>query len=395
MSWLKRKATQALTAEKAAHFAWLEITGPEKDALVGSGMPTRVPVVPYDRDKKVFQRARSILQNLIDDQEWEAVTVEHDEDLTLFPHIVDALNTATGEAIQYCIARHVKLGRWAVGTGYNIKGRENAAKVALAVSIAQEAGKMEKTALDEGDFATFCVQAGLLTQDQLPEGSKGTGAVQWPLYTISLKPPSAGEAASVLTESKNLPATAPAVYYHKDWHDCFAAAHLMLIDLVGDDAQKVEYTHDFKDNIFDATVFPEVRQAIADARGHDECICVATLQECNVWGVGLAAGQRNREMAAKIALALALSDDPAVFDQCINNYRDFAVLCVAAELLPSDRLPAKQKQAEWGEDDGWGSSKKKKWGGEADWGGQKWSGGGGSAWGGGGWSGGGGKGKGW
>jgi len=312
-------------------------------SLVGEGFPARVPVVPYDKQKKVFQVGHTMLQDLIDADIGEEVTFEHDEELDKFPEVVEALNAATGEAVCFCIAKCAKLSKWAVGTAYGWKSRETAAKLALAIAIAHDGGQIETLSQSEGDFGAFCMQAGLIQQDMLPEGAKGTGALQYPVLGLALN------GASVLTDEKNMTGTAPAVYYDAEWQDCFAIAQHMLWDLIGDGTKRVEYTHDTE-----MDQFPEIKQAIADAGGEEDCYCVAICAECNTWAVGIASGWKNREKAAKVALALALADEQKTFEKCVNKYREFALLCQSAELITADRVPGKRKK--WGSGGGWGES---------------------------------------
>merc|ERR1719265_2033731 len=146
-------------------------------------------------------------------------------------------------------------------------------------------------------------------------------------------------------------ATAPAVVHDDTFKDCFSIASPMLADLIGEGSRNIVYEHDTEGD-----KYSEVKKAILAAGGEDNCFCVAVCKEANIWAVGIASGWKNRGKAAKIALALALADDQTTFSKCIEKYRDFALLCVEAELITKDRVPAKDAWWDFGNDSSGGAA---------------------------------------
>lgn len=119
-----------------------------------------------------------------------------------------------------------------------------------------------------------------------------------PVNWLSLTGPSSITASG-------MPATAPACVYVKG-DPTFQNAHQLLGDLVGNIQTMVTFHHDPE-----WEKFPEVGQAIKYAGGAEECFCVATVESMHKWAVGIGTGWKTRESAAKVALAVALSAQPA------------------------------------------------------------------------------------
>lgn len=363
-------------------FAWIDVA--DTAAMVVEGMPARAAVVPHDKQNKAMQSAHHILQELIDGEVGEEVTFEDDAECELFPEVTAALTATAGEAIGFCVAKCAKLGKWGVGVAYGYKDRQKSAKLALAISIGTDANQLDSLAQTDGEFGAYAVAAGLIEKDSLPEGAKGTGAIQYPVLGLSV--------SSCSALSEKMSTTAPAIIHDKEFEACFSVATDLLWDLIGKASNHIKFEHDE-----DGDKFPEMKEAIVNAGGEDNCYAIAICEECSVWAVGIAAGWKNREKAAKIALALALADDKKIFNKCIQKYRDFALLAVCAELITADKVPPKpykgkdgeeesgakggkagkdkgKGKGKWGKDDGWGGKGddwgkgkgKGKWGGGGD-----------------------------
>merc|ERR1712159_542504 len=81
----------------------------------------------------LFSSASDILKCLCDESKVELL---HDAEWKEFPKVAEAYLKAGGEQVSLCIARCKGKRSWAVGAAGKWKARENAAKLALAVSLA-------------------------------------------------------------------------------------------------------------------------------------------------------------------------------------------------------------------------------------------------------------------
>mmetsp|Transcript_25431 Transcript_25431/g.72627 ORF Transcript_25431/g.72627 Transcript_25431/m.72627 type:complete len:492 (-) Transcript_25431:180-1655(-) len=111
----------------------------------GLGLPAEGPAVmhPGKHMKEYFSNAHSILSELVEDVAAEVV-FEDDPDAKALPEVAAAWAEAGGEENCFCIAKCTSLGCWGVGLAPGWKGRESAAKMALAIAIAQNMGKLEE-----------------------------------------------------------------------------------------------------------------------------------------------------------------------------------------------------------------------------------------------------------
>jgi hypothetical protein len=151
---------------------------------------------------------------------------------------------------------------------------------------------------------------------------------------------------STLT-AEGLPGEAPALEYNKASY-AFSEAHHCLSELVEDISSEVVFTHDAE-----GTEFPEVNAAIRETTGTTWCYCIASCAKFNKWGIGLAGGWKQREVAAKLALAVAIcAEGGPNLDSLAASYPDFGQMCANAGFVPSggfvpvakEEAPVKKKR---------------------------------------------------
>jgi len=61
------------------------------------------------------------------------------------------------------------------------------------------------------------------------------------------------------------------------------------------------------------------------------------------WAVGIASGWKNREKAAKLALALTFIEDEAKFIECAEKYDGFGYLASCAGLMPAGHSSSRKR----------------------------------------------------
>lgn len=114
---------------------WVDLLGPT--SLASMNLPTRAPCVAYSKEDPTFSdgRPHQLLSDVIDDP--KKVAFHHDADWETFPEVGQAIRNAGYQAPEfcYCIATCESLSKWAIGIGSGWKGRESAAKVAMAVAL--------------------------------------------------------------------------------------------------------------------------------------------------------------------------------------------------------------------------------------------------------------------
>jgi hypothetical protein len=228
--------------------------------------------------------------------------------------------------------------------------------------------------VSDRDLAEFCVQAELVAPELFPhiaaevmksaEAAKtatataeGASGLKYPVLGLALSTIVLGSESKIV--SNGLPATAPAVYFDKEYTDCFSIGPSLLWDLIGNKVTSITYEHDP-----DGVTYPEVKLALMEAGGDPEnnCFVVATCDSSKIWAVGIASGWKNREKAAKIALALALADEEEIFEKAIEKYSYFAQFCVTAGLIPESKLwKIKKKQKGAWNSAGWSGQKSPTW----------------------------------
>merc|ERR1719199_1729903 len=114
-----------------------------------------------------------------------------------------------------------------------------------------------------------------------------------------------------------------AILYEKA-NDVFQSAHWILSELIEEVKEDVEFTDDPEHD-----KFPEVDQAIKNAGFEQGCYCVAMCPKFMKYGVGLAQGWKDREKAAKLALALTIASGTGELGKLCNAYEEVKYFCAA------------------------------------------------------------------
>lgn len=333
----------------------LNVAVDQTSQLPVEGYLTEAPCISFDKTHGIFSCAKDLISEVTRDA--SDVVVDHDCDWQKYPEVAEAVKLAGGEENCVAVAKCPSQFKWAVGLGSGWKGREQAALVSLSVALASGTEKMPVLARKYPEFHSMCSAAGLLPEDDgfgaemmgMPqqyqefapqpvpqavagwEGGPMAGTNCPPVHWIDLAPDSQ-------IPMRGFPGSAPVVAYGgKEFKEFFSNAHYILSELIADVGQ-VMFTDDP-----DWKVFPEVAKAIEAAGGEENCYCVATSETVGVWAVGLAAGKKPRESAAKMALALALTSSPNV-PNVVRNYPEFGTLMQAAGLEVPGMDPAAKKR---------------------------------------------------
>jgi len=314
----------------------LGITLSKASQLTAQGFPADAPALTHDKNKSVFSSGHAILQEIVGDVGAEC-EIHHDTEWDQFPEVGAAIKQAGGEELCFSVATCPNQGKWAVGIASGWKGRECAGKLALAFALLADkpAHELESLCKEYPEFREVFVDAGILP----PRGKKrpqaqaqswdsggyggqaasqdwGAGAQSSGGFPATVWANLPGEAQLVLD---GLPAEGPCVYHEKPSADLYSTGAAILRDVLGEEAQAIEFIHDP-----DWEMFPEMAEAIKQAGGEENCYAVATVPSRGVWGVGVAGGWKPRENACKLALCLAIAasgDDRA---SIFRKFPDFA-----------------------------------------------------------------------
>jgi len=133
-----------------------------QNTLTAAGFPAEAPAIghPGKTAKEFFSNAHSILQELVEDVTSD-VSFEDDPEWTKLPEVGQALKAAGTEEDCYCVASCASAGCWGVGLGAGWKSRESSCKLALALALAQSAGRLEEMAQKYPEFGQVGAAAGL------------------------------------------------------------------------------------------------------------------------------------------------------------------------------------------------------------------------------------------
>jgi hypothetical protein len=311
---------------------WINLT--EESSLTAEGLPAEAPVLAYEKGVGVFQSTSYIVYDLLGD-DTDKLEMVHDPEWTQFPEVGMAMKEANLE--ENCMAVAKADGRWAVGMGGNWKQRENAAKLALCVALACDSPKLDSILRNHSEFAQMLEKAGLAEApppSAAPARGKKSKAKDPEEEAAPTNPVPVVHIVTLTEEStitaEGLPGEAPALCHDKASY-AFSEAHNCLSELVGDIQSEVVFTHDA-----DGDKFPEVAEAIRESTGATWCFCVATCATAGKWGLGLAGGWKAREVAAKLALAVAIcAEGGENLDKMASQYPEFGQMCANAGFVPS------------------------------------------------------------
>merc|ERR1712217_937388 len=133
--------------------------------LVVEGLPPEGPAIVHDKDMKdTFSCAHHVLSELCSDV--TKVDFRDDAEWTVMPEIGAAITAAGVENDCYCVAVAPDKSCWGVGIGCGWKGRQPAAKLALALALAMHAGKLDALSGRYPEFGAMCAKAGLVDLGQ-------------------------------------------------------------------------------------------------------------------------------------------------------------------------------------------------------------------------------------
>jgi len=150
-------APQSFTGPSpGVHLIQLQASG----KLVSEGLPAEGPAIAWNKDMKdSFGISHVLLSELCDSSK---VDFRDDTDWTVLPEVGAAITAAGAEHNCFCIAISPNKHCWGVGIANGWKGRQPAAKLALALALAMHAGKLEELAARYPEFGAMCAQAGLV-----------------------------------------------------------------------------------------------------------------------------------------------------------------------------------------------------------------------------------------
>merc|ERR1712232_688782 len=299
----------------------------------------------YEKANDVFQSAHWILSELIEEVK-EDVEFTDDPEHDKFPEVDQACKNAGFEQGCYCVAMCPKFMKYGVGLAHGWKDREKAAKLALALTIASGTGELDKLCNTYEEVKYFCAAEGIHSVSTgrrwRPDGSTeelgGIGDVDMPVEGAPGCYPVLGVALldKMAGLTDEMPLSAPAVYFDKKFAEAFSSASWILGDLAGDADFTIEHDPDLEK-------FPEVAEAVKLAGGEEDCISVITCPSEHKWAVGIASGWKNREKAAKLALALTFIEDEAKFIECAEKYDGFGYLASCAGLMPAGHSSSRKR----------------------------------------------------
>eukprot|EP00931_Biecheleriopsis_adriatica_P009702 TRINITY_DN110779_c0_g1_i1.p1 TRINITY_DN110779_c0_g1~~TRINITY_DN110779_c0_g1_i1.p1 ORF type:complete len:880 (+),score=199.71 TRINITY_DN110779_c0_g1_i1:82-2640(+) len=299
--------------------------GPEL-SLVADGLPDTAPMVLFDKKQSIFQSAHYILADVMMDP--EAVQIDHDEDWLQFPLVGEEFQRVAGEENCFAIATSHEHGKWAAGFHAGKKGRESAAKLALAVAIAagtEAEAELCRTYPEFGDLLNISSTSGSIQQGGNKRKDR-SGPAQ-PLEKASVD--GAAPAVHWVTISGNSPRIldqgwpgfGPAMVHDKS--ACFGLAADVLDAFLG--GVEIEVIHDP-----DWQEFPEVGAALTAAGVEENCLAVAMCPAMTKWGIGVGAGWKARESAARLALATAIAAESQDLGEVAELFPEFGSLCANA-----------------------------------------------------------------
>lgn len=324
------------------------------NALTQQGFPADGPAMVYEKGPNIFSSSAYVLGDIVGDISNE-VQILHDPDWQQYPDIGAAIQAACGEEHCFAVAVCAGQAKWGLGLAPGWKGRESAAKLALAVALSadnpQVAGKLARS---YPEFGSICRKQGVAVASAVGNGGGlGNFGGAWPGGCAGggCAAGAGVEAAPVapavhwltLSPESNLmqqgfPADAPAISHSKEKKEFFSSAHHILQELVPDLSEVA-----FEDDA-EWKVMPEVGAALTASGAEDNCYVVATCPSQGCWGVGLASGWKGRESAGKMALALALAQASGRIEELGNQYPEFGEICVGAGLMQPTK---KRRKGGW------------------------------------------------
>lgn len=154
----KKRSAMALESESGVPVVtWLSFGA--NSHFVQAGFDGDGPAILHNKRDPILKKGWEILEQVVMDQ--STIQVEHDEKWEKFPGMGEAFKRETGEENCFAVATCTEHGKWAVGFHYGHQGREEAAKLALAVAIILGTSMENKIGTLFPDFAIICDESAI------------------------------------------------------------------------------------------------------------------------------------------------------------------------------------------------------------------------------------------
>ena len=383
----KKRSALALESESGVPVVtWLSFGA--NSHFVQAGFAGEGPAILYNKRDDILSQA----QDILDKAGCCKVEVEHDEKWEKFPGIGEAFKKDTGEENVFAIATSSEHGKWAAGFHYGRKGRELAAKLALAVAIVSGSDLENRVGQLFPDFAIILDEAAIgaeVARKKSPisggsvmpimdrdAGLTGTAVMQaaeevqarlggraskWDMPAhpppmkeaqpmIAAKPMPMLPTRLVSTEPtrqikmpdvtaivvpanskvvlQGYPTEAPTIVFDKVYQAEFFSQASGVLTNILGTAMKSEIHHDD-----DWKRYPEIGAALKPCGIEENCFAVAMCPNVGKWALGVGGSPKGREAAAQMALSVAVALDTPHFQATICKFPAFCQLCAKLGLV--------------------------------------------------------------
>lgn len=154
----KKRSAQALESESGVPVVtWLSFGA--GSAFEKAGFDPTGPAILHNKRDSIFRHGQEILNQVVYDK--STIQIEHDERWQKFPGLGEAFKSQTQEENAFAVATCTEKSCWAAGFHYGWAGREEAAKLALAVAIVAGTDKEEAVGKNFPDFAIILDEAAI------------------------------------------------------------------------------------------------------------------------------------------------------------------------------------------------------------------------------------------
>jgi len=319
----------------------------EESSITEQGFPQEAPAIQYDKTQSIFGSGHYILSELVGEIT-EEVSFVHDTDWDQLPEVAAALKAqGVGEEC-YCVASCEKLTKWAIGMAPGWKHRESAAKLALAVACVTPEGPSRTLAMSHPDFVQLLQGIGVEVDETTAaapppakKAKKGKKATQNDLggemeaqeeFDPAAPPeedaPLADGGLQTLPKEQpfwlrmedppailvdGMPAESLLVVEGTGRKELYQTVDQFLLGFVGDVSTDIECVDDP-----DWSQFPEIAAVLEGYAIQDECLQVAICAQCGMWAAGIGRKWKQRNAAAKVALATLLAVKTAEAGEAVD-----------------------------------------------------------------------------
>lgn len=305
----------------------------QDSTITQQGFPAEAPAIAYDKSQYIFQSGHHVLGDILGDIS-ENVSFLHDADWDQLPEVGEALK-AQGITDQcYVVASCESQGKWAIGMASGWKHRETAAKLALAVAIAQSEPPSPGIANTYPEFMSLLQSTGMdvevpkaALQPPAKKAKKAKakakaghdlgGETEFDPEAAAEDTPLADGGLQVLPKEQpfwlrmeappailvdGMPSETLLVVEGTARRQLYSTVDKFLSGFVADVATDIECVDDP-----DWTQFPEIAAALEGYAVQDDCLQVAICAQCAMWAAGVGRKWKGRNQAAKVALATLLA----------------------------------------------------------------------------------------